>query len=207
MKKIKHNYFVSTQANRNWLSILFVFLFLLSTQTGFSQKKWGFDFRTNVNFPTKDLGDAKLKVGVGFEGNLSYQLIDHLAVYAGWSWNQFYTNQSFLGNDVDFEETGYTFGLLYAHQVCRTNIKYVFRGGATYNHIESENKDGKIINDTGHGFGWQAGAGLQIPIGNNLQVNPELRYRSLARDINIGTTSTAVQLNYVSANVGLIFSF
>jgi hypothetical protein len=40
----------------------------------------------------------------------------------------------------------------------------MLKGGATYNHIETENSEGEIIDDSGHGFGWQAGTGLSLAI-------------------------------------------
>ena len=83
----------------------------------------------------------------------------------------------------------------------------MLKGGGTYNHIETENNEGKIIDDTGHGFGWQLGAGVGIPLGKKLQLIPEVRYRSLSRDISIGDGSRPVDLNYISAGAGLFFSF
>jgi hypothetical protein len=180
---------------------------LLYAQLGFAQKCWSVNVRSNINFPTKKLGDATLKTGVGFEGVFAYQFLPNLSAYAGWGWNQFYANESFLGSQVDFEETGYSFGLQFTHPIANTNVNYLIYSGAIYNHIETENKDGKIINDTGHGFGWQIGSGVNIPIGNNFQVVPEIRYRTLIRDINDGTKVTSVDLNYVSASLGMTFSF
>lgn len=81
------------------------------------------------------------------------------------------------------------------------------KGGGTYNHIETENSDGKMINDTGHGLGWQAGAGITIPVSKRLLLIPEVRYRSLSRNITIDNTTTAADLNYVSAGAGLSWSF
>ena len=83
----------------------------------------------------------------------------------------------------------------------------MIKGGGTYNHIETENSAGKIIYDTGHGFGWQAGGGIAIPIGKRWLLVPEVRYRSLSRDINTGDGTTPIDLNYLSAGVGISYSF
>jgi hypothetical protein len=131
----------------------------------------------------------------------------HLAAYAGWSYNNFAVDQSFAGADASFEETGYTFGLQFIHPIGESNISYLVRAGGTYNHIEIENNDGDITIDSGHGLGWQAEAGLVIPLSEKFSLLPSLRYRSLSRDIDIENVSTPVQLNYFSVGVGLSWSF
>ncbi len=183
-----------------------VIFVMLSLSTN-AQEKWSFELRTGINFTTKDLGDASLKTGFGVEGSFAYQFMPHLGAYAGWSWNKFATDKSFMGNNIDFEETGYCFGLQFIHPIEKTRIKYLLRGGAVYNHIETENSDGKIINDTGHGWGWQAGAGVAVPLGKRWMLTPEVRYRSLSRDIKVGDVKTPVNLNYISVGTGIVFSF
>lgn len=111
------------------------------------------------------------------------------------------------GSNVDFVEIGYLFGLQFIHPIGASNISYLLKAGGTYNHIETENTAGTIINDTGHGLGWQAGAGLAIPLGSRLQLIPEVRYRSLSRDMKTDNLTTPVNLDYISAGVGLSFSF
>jgi long-subunit fatty acid transport protein len=201
MKKI-----LSKQSGCKKISIaLFAVLFTFFSAT--AQNKWSLEFRPGVNFATQKLGNADLKTGFGFEGTIAYKFIPSLGVYAGWSWNKFSANQSFAGNKADFEETGYNFGLQFMYPIGASKINYMIKGGGIYNHIETENSDGKIINDTGHGFGWQLGTGVAIPIGNRFSLTPEVRYRSLSRTIKIGEVSTPVDLNYVSAGIGLSVSF
>jgi len=83
------------------------------------------------------------------------------------------------------------------------------RGGGIYNHIETENSSGKIINDTGHQLGWRLGTGITIPLtkNNKLFLIPEVSYRSLAGEIKTGDIATSVHLRYVSAGVGLTYAF
>jgi hypothetical protein len=180
---------------------------LISSFKTEAQKRWSFDLRPGINFATKSLGDANLKTGFGGEGTFAYRFMPHLGVYAGWSWNKFSANQSFAGSNMDFEETGYCFGLQFIHPIQRSKVSYMVKGGGTYNHIETENSAGDIIDDTGHGFGWQLGVGAAIPLGQRFSLVPEVRYRSLARDITISNIKTPVNLNYVSAGVGLSFFF
>lgn len=193
--------------NRSLFAAVIGLILILSSQNADAQKKWSFELKPGVSFPTKDLHDAKLKTGFGFEGVLAYRFMPHLAAYAGWSWNKFNADKSFAGNNVDFEETGYSFGLQFIHPFSNSNISYLIKAGGIYNHIETENSAGNIINDTGHGLGWQAGAGVSIPLGNRWNLIPEIRYRSLSRDIKIGNEKIPVNLNYVSAGLGISYSF
>ncbi len=175
--------------------------------TAQTHDRWNIEFRPGVNFSTRDIADANLGTGFGFEGTAAYRFMPHLAAYAGWSWNHFQAAQSFSGSDASFEETGYTFGLQFIHPIGESDIKYLVRAGGTYNHIEIENNDGDIIIDSGHGLGWQAEAGLEIPLSDSFFLLPTIRYRSLSRDIDIDNVSASIQLNYVSVGVGLSWSF
>jgi hypothetical protein len=172
-----------------------------------SQDRWSLEFRPGVDFATKNIADADLGTGFGFEGAIAYRFMPHLAAYAGWSWNHFAEDKSFAGPDAGFEETGYTFGFQFIHPIGESGLSYLVRAGGTYNHIEIENNSGDIIIDSGHGLGWQAETGLVIPLSEKFSLLPSLRYRSLNRDIEIENVSTSVNLNYLSAGVGLSWSF
>ncbi len=193
---------------RSILTIITLLAFFVLYQTeAQAQNRWGAEFRSGVDFATKDIEDADLKTGFGFEGAIAYRLMPHLAAYVGWSWNHFEVDQSFAGIDASFEETGYTFGLQFIHPIGKSDICYLFRAGGTYNHIEIENKEGEIIIDSGHGLGWQAEAGFMIHLSENFSLLPSVRYRSLSRDIDINNVSTSIDLNYVSVGVGLSWAF
>lgn len=172
-----------------------------------AQDKWSLEFRPGVNYATQDIADADLGLGFGGELTIAYRFMPHLAAYAGWSYNNFAVDQSFAGSDANFEETGYTFGFQFIHPIGESSIKYLARIGGTYNHIEIENNDGDIIIDSGHGLGWQAEAGLVIPLSDKFSLLPSVRYRSLNRNIDINDVSTSVNLNYLSVGVGLSWSF
>ena len=173
----------------------------------YAQDKWSLEFRPGVDYATIDIADADLGIGFGFEGTICYRFMPHLAAYAGWSYNNFAVDQSFAGPDASFEETGYTFGLQFIHPIGESGLSYLVRASGTYNHIEIENNSGDIIIDSEHGLGWQAEAGLVIPLSEKFSLLPSLRYRSLNRDIEIENVSTSVNLNYLSVGVGLSWSF
>lgn len=188
------------------LTIAALTLIVLFNQT-YAQNKWSLEFRPGVDYATTDISNADLGIGFGLEGTIAYRFMPHLAAYAGWSYNDFAVDQSFAGTDASFEETGYTFGFQFIHPIGESTLSYLVRVGGTYNHIEIENNDGDIIIDSGHGLGWQAEAGLVIPLSERFSLLPSVRYRSLNRDIKIENVSTSVDLNYLSVGVGLSWSF
>ncbi len=179
---------------------------LFFANSSFAQDKWSAELRPGINLTTLDLGDAELKTGYGAEIVMGYRFMPYLGAYVGWGWNQFKSdNTSFAGRgETDFEETGYTFGLQFIHPFGTSErFSYLFRAGGIYNHIEVENSAGDITADSGHGLGWEIGAGIQIDLGSNWNLRPQLGYRSLSRDIEIGNMTTDVDLNYVVFGIGI----
>lgn len=197
-----------SSANRAWMfGMLFVMLTGFSHE-GWSQKNWSLEFRPGANFPTSDLNNnTQLKTGFGLEGVISYNFMTQFGVYAGWSWNKFAADQSFSGSNMDFEETGYSYGIQYFIPIGTSDSRVFVRAGGLWNHIELENNDGELINDTGHGFGWQVETGISVPISERWKIQPGIRYRSLSRDFPTGSTSIEANLNYISLGLGIVYSF
>jgi len=81
------------------------------------------------------------------------------------------------------------------------------RAGGLYDHAEIENTAGDIVADSGHEFGWEAGAGLSVPIGERLALAPGVRYRTFSANVDVGEGTTSVDLTYVAVEVGLSWSF
>ena len=176
-----------------------LFLILVSVNL-FSQSKWSIEFRPTITFPTADLDDSKVGTGYGFELTGAYQFMEHLHGYAGWSFNSFTVDDS----NVDLDETGYTFGLLFIHPLGTSeSLSYLLRAGAIYNHIEVENIDGDIVADSGHSFGYQLEIGVNYRFGNQWDLRPTIRYRALSRDLDIDNESIKVDLNYLSFGLGI----
>ena len=74
--------------------------------------------------------------------------------------------------------------------------------GGTCNQIEIEDDD-EIMADSGHGAGWEAGAGLGFVLGSGWRVIPGARYRALSRSIEVGNVVTDVNLTYVALEMAL----
>lgn len=182
---------------------LLVLSLLLVATPSIAQDRFGIQLSIDGSMATQDIGGADLTPGFGFEANLTYRFMPHLSSYAGWGWQRFGSDDSFAGTEVDFEETGYRFGVQFVHPLGATPVDYFIRAGGMYNHIEVENGDGDITTDSGHGLGWQVGAGVSVPLGAKWRFMPGLRYQSLSRDIEVGSFTTDADLNYAA----LEFSF
>lgn len=173
-----------------------------------AQDRWSVDVGAGAAFATQDLGDADLSTGVVFEGTLAYRLMPHLWVYGGWDWLHFQATNSFAGADVDFEETGYAYGLRFEHPLrAGSDAAFRLRAGGTYDHIEVESADGAVSVDSGHGIGWEVGAGLAVPLSDTWRLVPGVRYRALSRDIGVGAVTTEVDLTYVTIDLGVSRTF
>lgn len=188
-----------------FIRIITAITLLISNNTN-AQQTCDMALRSGVNFPVKNLGNTKLEMGLSFEATLTYEFSQRMAAYAGWGLNAF--DEKTVDNDshLHFEETGYTFGLHYKHEFAPgSNFKYMFGAGGTYNHIETENTHGHIINDSGHGIGWQMETGVGIQLNERAQLIPSIRYRELSGVITTEGATATGDLNYFSA--GLIVTW
>ncbi|MCF8378433.1 MAG: porin family protein [Bacteroidales bacterium] len=172
-----------------------------------NNKRFGFELNGGASKATSKLSDASLNIGYGFEGILHYRFMPHTGLYAGWGWNKFSSDDTFAGKDMDFEETGYIFGLQFKHPIGSSPVSFMLRAGGLYNHIELENTDGEIVEDSGHGFGMQFAGGIDVPLGKNWSVAPGLKFNSLNRSMDHNNESRELNLNYLSLRVGIVKKF
>jgi hypothetical protein len=169
-----------------------------------------FGFELNLggpSLPTSKLAGDKLKTGFGFEGIFHWSFMPHTGIYAGWGWHKFTADHSFAGDDIDFEETGYIFGLQFKHPIPNSSLKYFVRGGGLYNHIELENESGEIIGDTGHGMGWQVAGGIDLSLGKAWSFIPSVKFNSLSRELDWKGTTRDLHLKYASVRIGFLKKF
>lgn len=170
------------------------------------EKRFGFELNTGISAAVNKIGDTKTNVGFGFEGLLHYRFAQHTGLYAGWGWNRFGADDSFAGNDICIEETGYIIGLQY-QQTLRQSMDYYVRAGLLYNHLEIENSDGDIIHDTGHGPGFQLAAGLVIPLSTKWSLMPGVKFNALNRDLTVEGVERSLSQNYLQIRVGFARKF
>lgn len=192
------------------LVILLVFFAAATTQAQdrvLTTDRFNVEFVADAAYATEDLGAADVGGGFGLEATVAYRFLPHLSAYAGWGWHHFAADGFLPNTEMDAEETGYTFGLLFAHPLGTSALGYFVQAGGTYDHIEFEGADGHAGMDTGHGLGWQAGAGLVVPLASSWHLTPGLRYRSLTRNLDIDGANTELDLRYVMVRVGLARTF
>lgn len=180
--------------------VAMVMFFFTSSLPG--QNRIGVELRGGADFATTELGDADLKTGLGFEAIVDYRFSHYLGVFAGWGWNNFTAENSFAGNNKDFQETGYLLGLELS-SIGNANLGFYFRVGGVYNHIEVESEAGNVIADSGHGIGLRGELGADFHLGSDWYLRPGVKYQELSRDITIETVTTPVNLKYVGVSLGI----
>lgn len=176
----------------------------LAAQEAGGTSDWSFDLHAGIAAPTSEIEGEDFGAGFGFEANFGYRVARHLAIYAGWDWHRFTPDEVLGQSDLDLEETGYAFGLRFAHPIGSEDgdgASYRLRAGMTMNHIELEDSDGEIVEDSGHGLGYEVGAGVMFPLGGKWTIGPEVRYRSLGRELDVGDGEVDVDLDYLAFDV------
>lgn len=172
-----------------------------------NEKRFGIEINGETSFVSSDLNGANLNTGLGFETILQYRFIPYTSVYAGWGYIHFNAEESFAGSDIDFEQTGYILGLQFRNSIGNSPLSYFVRGGLLYSHIETENNEGEIISNTGHGAGFQVSAGLEVDLGKNWSLAPGLKYNSLSAETELSEVNYPLDLRYLSARIGLVKRF
>lgn len=186
-----------------WTTPILVCLLLFLSVEGTAQNRWQTDLKAGVSTPVKKFWSNELKTGLGFDATIGYQVMPHLLLNTGWGWNHFSSDNT----SDEYEETGYTVGLQFAHPIQRSPLRFLVGAAAVYKHIEVESTEGSLSYDTGHGWGWQADAGLSIPLGKQTGLTPFVRYHSLARDLKTGTTTTPGELQCLTGGLGISWRF
>lgn len=176
--------------------------------TSSAQGRWHWEAGGDIAEPTRHLGSADLKTGLGFEGLITFDVTPGFGVYGGVDWHRFEAGRALTGFRVDAQETGYVLGLQWQDRFSATSrLGYRIRGGATYSQIELENRHGDNFSDSGHGTGWEVGAALLIALPNQWTLTPGIRYRALSRKLPIGNDRVPVNLEYVTVGVSVTRPF
>jgi hypothetical protein len=172
-----------------------------------NKDKLGVEFSMGASMATNKLTGATLNPGFGGEGIFHYRFMPNLGVYGGWGWNRFGADKSFAGNDVSFEETGYVLGLQYKRSIADTKTSWYLRAGGLYSHIETENSEGDILLNTGHGAGWQVAGGFDFALGKNWSLTPGIKFNSLSREADYENVTRNFRHNYASLRFGILKRF
>jgi opacity protein-like surface antigen len=188
------------------ITLVFVMVGIMNNTR--AQEGFAAEFRPGINFPIQELDGADLTTGYGFEAKVSYWLMPHLSAYAGWGWNQFNVKETNSSDPkIDVDETGYTVGFELTLPIGEPPIYYFVNAGAVYNHIELENNTTNAVLDTDHGIGWQMGGGIAYEFVENWQLRPEIRFRSLSRELMIENVNSDLKLKYIGFGIGVLAKF
>jgi len=186
---------------RNFAVTLVASLLAFGTVSAVAQERLSAEFRVGASIPTEDLDTIDLDTGFGFEGTVTYLFAPTFGAYGGWGW------RNFGSNDLDVEQTGYTIGLQFSPELPNTSLSLRLRAGVTYEHIELENDNGDIVDDSKHGVGFEIGAAVPFALNDQWSITPGIRYRSLNRDIEVAGIESDVDLNYFALDVGISRKF
>ncbi len=190
-----------------FLTITMIAALTLTIVAQESEKRFGIELNGDVSFVSSDLNGANLNTGLGFETILQYRFMPFTSVYGGWGYSHFNANESFAGSDIDFEQTGYILGLQFKQSFGESPISWFVRAGLLYSHIETEDNEGEIISDTGHGAGFQVAGGIEVSLGKNWSLAPGLKYNSLSGETELEGVNYELDLRNVSARMGLVKRF
>lgn len=179
---------------------------VITCGTTHAANTWNLEMRVGTAFPLEDMGNLNIHQGIGLEATVAYCLTEHVGLYAGWGWQHFPTESEHGLESLDIEETGYRFGLQFVHPIAGTSLSYLISVGGVFNHIELEYSDDKI-EDTGHGFGGEIGAGFIYHVHDNLGIKADIRYHYLPRDLTIEGTNKDLNLNYLTCGMSFLWSF
>lgn len=171
-----------------------------------AQSRWGFELRADAGISTQDDARDTHQNGIGFGAAVQYRVLPHVAVYGGWDWTHYQALEAIAGPDVDLEETGYALGARFEHPFGTSRTLGWARAGALYKHFELEDADGDLIDDSGHGLGWELGAGVTVPLGD-WSLMPGVRYRTVTRDVRVDALGTEIALQAVAFEVAFRRSF
>ena len=174
---------------------------VLAAAPATAQNRFSIDLNAGAAFATEKMAGSDLQDGLGFGFAANVRVMPHMHIYAGWDYHRFAAKPLLFGAE-DLDDTGYAFGAKFQHPVM-TKLDLWARAGGIYNHIELEDDAGDLIADSGHELGWEAGGGAAFMVTDRLSIMPGARYRTYSADLKVGSTTTPVDLTYLTAEVML----
>ncbi|WP_179862163.1 outer membrane beta-barrel protein [Longibacter salinarum] len=187
------------------LLVALVTTLIFVTSPAIAQDRFGAEFRAGAHFATEDVGEADLNTGFGTEFIVSYRFLPQFGLYAGFGYHRFTSDDTFGGDDVVLEETGYTFGVQFENLLPDRSFGYFLRAGGLLNHMEFDTESSDFSTD--HSLGWQVEVGPLFTFGNQWSIKPGIRYHSLSQDVDVAGTEFEVDLTYISVGASVGWRF
>ena len=194
----------------NWikLKLLLVCLILFPLgRTSLAQSKFSAEFRPGFNIPTVDLSGEDLGLGFGFEVKTAYKVMPHLKAFGGWGWNSFKTDSEDMNDELELTESSFTFGTELRLPVSDPPLTYFVYGGGVLGQLKIEDMSNTINESSDYGLGWQLGGGVEFTLTDYWSLKPDIRYRSLSRELIIMNIPVEVDINYFAVGLGVMGNF
>lgn len=191
--------------------LLFAAALLLVPAAAAGQSPFSLEIGAGAAIPVQDYGNAELGTGFGFGANVRYRFQPRFSAYAGWEWHHF--SAELAPDELDVEQTGYTFGVRFEHPLGALRAAgepspaWWVRAGGLLAHVELEDEAGESAGDSEHGLGWEAGAGVSWPLTDRIALAPGVRVRMLGREIDMGLGTQDATLTYITVGVGAVIAF
>lgn len=137
------------------------------------------EVRAGAAFPTGDLADGA-KTGFTVGGNASVAVSPMLSVYAGYTFNSFSLKDDGSSDaSAHLRVQGPEAGVKINVPMPAGGVAPFIKGGALYQKYSfSVSGDGGSLSgsDDQYRWGFEAGAGVAVPLGNRLSVTPAVSY-------------------------------
>jgi len=143
--------------------------------------------------------------GLGLGGTVAVRVMPTIAVYGGYDWQRRAVEDRLFGAEGELVDSGYVVGLRFTPGASR--FAPWLRAGALYNVVALEDANGNQIVETDRVWGWEAGAGLDVPIGGVLRLTPGVRFRRFEPTLQLAGTEFSSTLSYLVFDVGLALRF
>lgn len=169
------------------------------------------EVRLGAGFPTGDLAEDDPGIGAeagpAFSAGARFHVTAGLAVYGAYSRTAFLCDACREGGiDDEVVDAGGEFGVQASLPGRIAGVAPWIRAGGVYRQLTFAGDGGRLSSDAA--AGWEAGAGLSVPLGRSLSISPGIRYRAYAAELDLGAAAgTTVDVSYLLADVGLAFRF
>ncbi len=162
------------------------------------------EIRGGLPFPVGDFQNAQggLQTGYSLGASAMFQLTPMVGLYGGYSTNRFEVENT---ENREVNDAGFHGGLMASFPMT-TGLNPFVKGGVVYHETETVvNGEGQANTDAELGF--QAGAGVEIPLGPTLSFTPAVSYTRHAVEGQGILNTPDDNVSYVTADVGLRIRF
>ncbi|HET8654079.1 MAG TPA: hypothetical protein VFL93_01000 [Longimicrobiaceae bacterium] len=194
-----------------WLLLLLSTLAFLPS--AHAQEHWTSAFSLSVRgdlaIPTGDITRAVgHRVGYGFGAVLRYWPVQHLGIYAGWDRFEFRESTDLVASKL--VDSGFRAGVEANLQPfgSRRVDPFAFGGllWARTRLSRTDTTDATLSVRSGRDAGFEAGAGVRVPVGHGIWLIPEGRYRRHPADLApLLAAAGRSHVSYFGVNLGLWF--